>query len=439
MNVLVFNASPKGRNSITVQTARYLAAVFADDTFDFVEIATSWNAAEQRLAEIREKLARADAVVFAYPIYSFFAPSQLIEALSTMKAAQLPFAGKAFTQITSSMKVLDPLAHEWLAKNARDLGLRVIPGVSASQYDLPTEKGRAEACAFWRYFRAAASGALDAPTPVRDGDRFDTVILTDLTPDDGALAALIGRFRTVYPYRTRVCNVRDLGLRGGCLGCMRCMPEGHCVYTDGFEARYREGHASVDATVMAFSVVHHGLGPELKRFFDRTYFSGHRPPAKRSSVAYLVNGDLADEPQLRQLLNGYTQFRHTRDCGIVTAADGEPGLRALAARLQYSMENDFLLPRNFYGEACMTMFRDIVTELRGVMRADYRYFRDHGLLDFAQDRADRIRMSMQAGMLLSSPELERDLGMTFLEAMVKDHQTTVEQARQGGNDSRSRC
>lgn len=428
MNVLVFNASPKGRNSITVQTARYLAAVFADDAFDFVEIATSWDAAARQLPEIGDRLARADAVVFAYPIYSFFAPAQMIEALTTMKAAGLPFAGKACTQITTSMKVLDPLAHEWLAKNAHDMGMRVVPGLSASQYDLPTERGRAEACAFWRFFRAAACGALDAPTPVSDPARFDTVVLTDLASDDAELAALIDRFRNDYPYRVRVCNVRDLGMRGGCLGCMRCMPEGHCVYTDGFEARYREGLAAVDATVLAFSVVDHGISPELKRFLDRTYFSGHRPPAKRSSVGYLVNGDLSAEPQLRLLLNGYTQFRHTRDCGIVTSADGETGLRALAARLQYSMENDFLLPRNFYGEACMTMFRDIVTELRGVMRADYRYFRDHGLLDFAQDRKDRIRMSMQAGMLLSSPELERDLGMTFLEAMVKDHQTAVEQA-----------
>lgn len=432
MKTVVLCGSPKGVNSITLQTVRYLSVKFPEDEFSVFNVAMASGISEDNLRKISGALRCADSVLFAYPVYSFGVPSQMMQALEEMKARALPFEGKWCTQITTSMKVLDPLAHEWVAGNARDMGMRVVPGLSAGQEDLPKQSGQAEAEAFWRYFRSVTEGKLDVPTAVENPGRFRTLILADLQHDDRALSGMIDAFRSVYPYETEICNVGELGLRGGCLGCLKCSPEGHCVYTDGFEELFRSSHMTADATVVAFSVRNHGIGWRLKRYFDRTYFNGHRAPEKRSSIGYLVCGDMSHEYNLKTYLNAYTQFRHTRDCGICASSDGDGAVAALAARMQYSLENDYLLPRNFYGEACMTMFRDIVTELRGVMRADYRYFRSHGLLDFPETRTERIKKSMQAGMLLSSPELQREMGLTFEQAMCKEHCDVVAASMVGG-------
>lgn len=436
MTTTVFCGSPKGENSITLQTVRYLSAVFPEDRFDIFNVATSAGRVGRNLDAISRSLASADSVLFAYPVYSFGVPSQLMQAVEELKAAGVRFAGRFCTQLTTSMKVLDPLAHEWIERNAVEMGMRTVPGLSAGQEDLPEKSGQRDAVRFWRYFRAACRGELDAASPVDDRRRFRTLILADLHPDDRKLADMIRSFRDAYPYCTEIRNVRDMALRGGCLGCLKCAPQGHCVYADGFEDEFRSRHMTADATVVAFSIRDHGIGSRLKRYFDRTYFNGHRAPEKRSSSGYLVNGELSGEPHLKTYLNSYTQFRHTRDCGICSSEDGEKGIVALAARMKYSLENDYLPPRNFYGEACMTMFRDIVTELRGVMRADYRYFRDHGLLDFAENRTERIRKSMQAGMLLSSPELQRDMGLTFEQAMCRSHREVVEESLNIGRRSR---
>lgn len=423
--MVVLCGSPKGPNSVTLQTVRYLARRFTDDRFSVFGLRASGDGVFPDFAAFADAVSDADALVFAYPVYSFGPPSHVMRAVEEIKRRSLSLDGLFFTQITTSMKVLDPLAHEWVARNALDLGMRVVSGLSAGQEDLPSGTGGADAEAFWEYFRAAVRGSLDAPSAVADRRRFRTLLIADLTPDDARLAGMIDGFRRVYPYDIEVFNVRDFRFRGGCLGCLRCSPEGHCVYADGFEELFRSSHGTVDATVVAFSVRDHGIGSALKRYFDRTYFNGHRAPEKRSSIGYLVAGDLSSEPQLKTYLDAYTQFRHTRDCGICVSGEGEPGLAALAARMQYSLENDYLRPRNFYGEACVTMFRDIVTEFRGVMRADYRYFRKHGLLDYAEGRSEMIRKSMQAGMLLSSPELQRDMGLTFEEAMCKAHRAAA--------------
>lgn len=421
MKTVVFCGSPKGRNSVTLQTVRYLASRFSEDDFTVFFAGAGAGAALRNPALIAQELSDAALVLFAYPVYSFGPPSHVMKAVEEMKKTGLPLSGKYCTQITTSMKVLDPLAHEWVERNARDLQLRIIPGLSAGQEDLASGTGAADADAFWRFVRASVCGKTERPAPVPDRNRFKTMIITDLAEEDTALAGMIKGFVEVYPYSAEIFNVREFAFRGGCLGCLRCAPEGRCVYTDGFEQMFRSAHAGVDATVVAFSVRDHGIGSGLKRYFDRTYFNGHRAPENRSSIGYLVNGDLSSEPHLKTYLDAYTQFRHTRDCGTAVTGEGGAGLAALAARIQYSLENDYLQPRNFYGEACVTMFRDIVTEFRGVMRADYRYFRKHGLLDYAEGRTEMIRKSMQAGMLLSSPELQRDMGLTFEEAMCKAH------------------
>ncbi len=442
MNVLVLSGSPKGRNSLTLQTMRFIARSFPDDNFQFFHVSTSWNCIEKHLPALKMALDKADILVNAYPVYSFYPPAQFMHAWEVL-APELKGRDLFFTQVTTSKKVLDTLAHGYFKRNADELKLKFIPGLYADQDDLPKAQGQADALAFWTAVRHAVRNqiydtpAAVIPAPLLTGwpqtdekvrkDGYDTLILTDCKPDDTVLQTMIREFQRNYAYPVRIFNIRDFRLRSGCMGCLKCALKGHCVYKDGFEELVKNCHEKADATVIACSIQNHGISPELKAYFDRTYFNGHRPPDGRKSVGYLVNGNLADEPEMAALLNGYTEFRHTCGCGIATNETGrENSIKMLAERLEYSLENQLLLPRNFIGEACMKMFRDLVFVLRGVLRVDHRYFQKNGLYDFPQDQTERIGESMRAGMLLSSPELERELGMTFLQAMVKEHQNVVD-------------
>ena len=52
---------------------------------------------------------------------------------------------------------------------------------------------------------------------------------------------MIQKFQKAYPHCTKMVNVREAGLKGGCLGCLRCAATGKCIYKDiekRFDANY---------------------------------------------------------------------------------------------------------------------------------------------------------------------------------------------------------
>ena len=77
MNILVLNASPKGKNSATVHTALYLQALHPEHTFVFLLVGQRIKSYETDFAPVRTALEQADLVLFSYPVYTFIAPYQL--------------------------------------------------------------------------------------------------------------------------------------------------------------------------------------------------------------------------------------------------------------------------------------------------------------------------------------------------------------------------
>ena len=440
MKVLFVNGSPRGRFSVTLQSCLYLEKRFHRHSFEYLNVGAGIESFERDMRPAAAAFERAELVIFAYPVYSFLVPYQLHRFVELMAENALPVKDKYVTQLSTSKHFFDVTAHRFLEENFRDLGMRVIHGLSADMEDLLCERGRREAEQFLEYaVFCAQNGVYEKPTlppaeaapalyesclpdcEKRDG--FDTVIVADLREGDESLRALIRDFSAVYPFRTRFVNLADFPFKGGCLGCLNCALDGKCVYRDGFDVLLREKILSADAIVYAFTLHGHSMGSRFKLYDDRQFFNGHRSLAEGKPFAYLVNGDMRREENLRAVLEGRAAVGRSFLAGF--ASDAEE-LRALSARLVWALENGYNPPRSFYGVGGMKIFRDLVWLMRGMMREDHRWYKAHGLYDFPQRRWPRMLGLSLLGALLRRRRVRRLIGDKMNEGMLAPYKKILD-------------
>ena len=77
MEILVVNGSPSGKNSITLYMALYLEKLFPGQSFSYLNAAQTIHGLQKDFTPAIEALNKADLILFAYPVYTFIAPSQL--------------------------------------------------------------------------------------------------------------------------------------------------------------------------------------------------------------------------------------------------------------------------------------------------------------------------------------------------------------------------
>ena len=255
MRVCVLNGSPKGKYSITLQTVLYLQKYFSKHEFEVIDVGQKIRAYEKDFTKVAASIQKADLLLFAYPVYTFIAPSQLHRFISLLKVSGMDLSGKYMTQITTSKHFYDMTAHKYIEENAQDLGLRVIHGLSADMDDLLNKKGQVEAKKFFQYVSyCVAKGIYEVAPPRSEKVLPDyvprrmaaelktgkhTVIVTDCVPEDSRLQAMIEDFKAVYPYPTRIVNIAEYPFSGGCLGCFNCAGVGTCIYKDWFDTFLR--------------------------------------------------------------------------------------------------------------------------------------------------------------------------------------------------------
>ena len=445
MHILVLNGSPKGEYSITLQTVRYLEKRYPQHTFETLHVGRKIKALEKDFSPALEALSRADVLLFAYPVYTFLAPSQLHRFIELMKLHGAPVAGKLATQITTSKHFYDVTAHRYIQDNCCDLGLRYIHGLSADMEDLLTQQGQREADAFWQHFcwQAAQNYTDDLtlpqipytpvmptlplqPIPAAEGN---VVIVADLSEEDPRLQAMVDRFRAVLPRKTRVVNLREYPFHGGCLGCFHCATDGKCIYKDGFDTFLREEIQTAEAIIYAFSIRDHSMGVPMKRYDDRQFCNGHRTVTIGMPVGYLISGNYSAETNLQTIVEARAQVGGNIFAGVATdesAPDAQ--IDRLAATLLYALEHPVRRPQNFYGVGGMKIFRDLIFQMRGMMKADHRFFKSHRQYDFPHNRKGTILKMYLVGALLSSPAIRTKMGNKMNEGMIAPYRKVLDQA-----------
>ena len=442
MNILVLNGSPKGENSITLQTIRYLEKKYPDAQFDVLHVGMKIKSLQKDFSPAITAIVKADVLLFSYPVYTFIAPCQLHKFIELMKVHQVDVSGKIATQVSTSKHFYDVTAHRYIQDNVQEMGMHFIRGLSADMEDLTTEKGRTEAeswfthllwCCEQRHFEPYYPiDAYTAPIPatVPESNKTekpgDVVIIADLKPEDTQLQNMIARFRTKLPYATRVVNLREYPFRGGCLGCFRCAVSGKCVHQDGFDDFLRSQIQTADAMIYAFPIQDHSMGALFKMYDDRQFCNGHRTVTIGMPVGYLISGNLSKEENLRTIIEGRANVGNNILAGIATdETDTDASIDQLCRELQYSLTHKNTGPQNFYGVGGMKIFRDLIYQMRGFMRADHKFFKEHGQYDFPQKKWAQSLAMYLVGAMIANPKLHSKINGQMTEGMLMPYKKVL--------------
>ncbi len=443
MNILILNGSPKGEGSITLQTLLYIQKKFPGREWKTLHVGQRIKALEKDFSPAKEALNWAEVILFSYPVYTFLAPCQLHRFLELMKEQKIDVSGKIATQVTTSKHFYDVTAHRYIQDNCADFGLHFIPGLSADMEDLTVEKGRQDAENWWKHFLWSAERGHFAPEypampdtppvsvtpaePLPGDKKGDVVIVADLRPGDAQLRAMVERFRAKLPYATRIVNVWEYPFRGGCLSCFRCAATGKCVYSDGFDEFLRKEIQTADAIMFAFTIRDHSMGARFKMYDDRQFCNGHRTVTIGMPMGYLISGNLSKEENLRTVIEARAQVGGNILTHVATDEfDPDREIDRLAAELSYSLEHRNTGPQNFYGIGGMKIFRDLIYMMRGLMRADHKFFKSHGQYDFPQKQWPKSLAMYLVGAMMGSPKLTSKMGGKMTEGMLMPYKKVLE-------------
>ncbi len=446
MKILVVNSSPKGKYSVTLQTSNYLAIKFPNHEFEILHAGQQIKKLERDFSDALTKLQEADLIIFSYPVYTFIAPCQLHKFIELMKESGVDFSGKFTTQISTSKHFYDVTAHKYIEDNCKDMGMKVIKGLSADMDDLTKEQGQKDCVEFFKYVLWCMQNdsfelinhidstyiAKMATVPEIEAEKKsgDIVIVADLKENDAALKSMIDRFIAVSTVPARIVNIAEYPFKGGCLGCFNCAVTGKCVYKDGFDDFLRNKIQSANAIVYAFTIKDHSMGSVFKMYDDRQFCNGHRTVTMGMPIGYLINGDLKSERNLQTIIEGRAEVGGNFLCPVATNEDdADKAVDRLAKTLEYALENKYTQPSNFYGVGGMKIFRDLIYLMQGMMKADHKFYKKHKQYDFPQKQKGRLVAMYLVGALMSSEKLKSKMGNAMNEGMLMPYNKIMEKAK----------
>ncbi|MFI3250219.1 MAG: NAD(P)H-dependent oxidoreductase [Eubacteriales bacterium] len=454
MNITVINGSPKGKNSITVQTAYYLEKRFPDHQFTYFDVGQRIRSYEKDCSEVFEGLKQADLILFVYPIYTFLAPYQLHRFVELMAESGIDISGKCATQITTSKHFFDVTAHNWMEEICSDFNLKFLKGLSADMEDLLEPKGRDQAEHFFEKILfdishdiyqppikytvppKPAPHVASLPTVPKTKEK-DVVMVTNMAPDDVNLAQMIADFTATFPYEVRIVNLRDYPFSGGCLGCMRCSTTEKCIYKDNFDVFLREEVQNGDALIYAFTIQNHFTHSSMKCYDDRQFCNGHRTVTHGMPVGYLISGNYQNEQNLKVLVEARSDVGGLYLAGVATdEGDTAHSISSLSHSLHYALNHCCERPKTFYGVGGTKIFRDLIYLMQGMMKADHKYYKQNGIYDFPHNNKGKMLQMKIIGSMLSMPSVQKKIGGQLSGYIVSPYTKLIDSAQPKAQQTR---
>lgn len=146
-------------------------------------------------------------------------------------------------------------------------------------------------------------------------------------------------------------------------------------------------------------------------------------------IAYLISGDYACESNLRMIVEGRSEVGGNYLCGVATdEQDTTAEIRTLADSLVFALEKKLSRPANFYGVGGMKIFRDLIYVMQGMMKADHKFYKQHGIYDFPQKQRKRILQMKLVGALISIPSVQKKMKGQMNQYIIGPYQKVVENA-----------
>jgi multimeric flavodoxin WrbA len=456
MQIVVLNGSPKGMQSVTMQYVHYIQKKNPEHELKIVDISRKIGKIEhdrKSFDGIINEVRKADGVLWAFPVYYLLVPSQYKKFIELIgeAGAQDAFKDKYAAILTTSIHFIDHTAHNYLQAMCDDLGMRFAGSFSAEMDDL-LDAGKRRMLELFanHFFQAVETQAPTArsyyplqprefeyePAPV--AERVGTagrrvLVLTDVSDRSTNLARMIDRFVQSFDGAVEVANIRDLDIKGGCLGCIQCSFDNKCVYDgkDGYKEFYNGTMKKADIIVMALTVVDRYASAAFKQFIDRSFFNNHVPSLPGKGLGYLISGPYSQIPDLGNMFRVFAEFNHSNITGVVTDEFGDSPhidslLSDLARRLLRDSDSGYVAPPTFLSIGGAKIFRDeVYGKMRFVFQADHDYYTKNGLYDFPQKKYRVRALNALLIPLLKVPFIRKQFKKRIKEGMIMPYQKVL--------------
>ncbi|MDI6797510.1 MAG: NAD(P)H-dependent oxidoreductase [Desulfatibacillaceae bacterium] len=455
MRLCVLNGSPKGRMSVTMQYVRYLEIAFPSVEFEILDIAAHIARIERnadKFFQVIDSVGRADAVLFAFPVYFFLVPSQYKRFIELVfeKNATDAFSGKPSASLSTSVHIVDHTAHNYISGIAQDFGTRFFGAYSADMEDLLKKAERKNLEAFFGAFVKAVQNSEPSPTlhlPLKAAKRVykpgavkqkvglaqkKLLLLADRREEDSNLDKMITRFASCIEGDIEIAYIEEIGVKTGCSGCIGCHYDNRCRFdsSDGFRAFYENKVKKADILVYCGAMHDRYLSSLWKRFIDRSFYNGHVPTLMGKQVGWIISGPLSLEQNLVQLLNAYTRLMDANPVMLVSdeykSSEIDALLETLASRLVVFAESSFVSPPDFIPTGVMNTFRnEIAGRLNFVFRADHRTYKKRGYYKIPQKGLRSRLLSLSIGPMLLVPAFRKQFSKRIPREMVRPYEPVL--------------
>jgi len=460
MKIVVLNGSPKGNVSVTMQYVQYIQKIYPNHDLRILNISQQISGIEKgglKFDEIIAEVRSAEGILWAFPLYFFLVPSQYKRFIELVfeKGALDAFRDKYAAVLTTSIHFFDHTAHNYMHAVSDDLGMRFAGSFSAEMDDLlDADKRRMLELFAGNFFNAIEKKQpvvpSYAPLKVRDF-RYDPgnaitqcnlenrkmLLLTDYTDASSNLARMITRFKQSISGEVHEVNLRDLDMKGGCLGCIQCSFDNKCTYDgkDGYREFYDTYMRSADIIVMALTVVDRYFSSVFKRFLDRSFFNNHIPILIGKQFGYIISGPYSQISDLRDMFKMSVEFSRSNISGTVTDEFGDSAmidslLTDLAGRLVRDSLNGYTPPPTYLSVGGAKIFRDeIYGKMRSVFQADHEYYLKHRLYNFPQKNYKIRMLNAVLFPLLGITFIRKEFKKKINEGMIRPYQKVLKGLR----------
>ena len=417
--VLFLCGSPRRQRSASLCTAKYLAR-FLDDDYEFVDVAkarlsTDPGEAEPAFLTIVEKMQMADAIVWTFGAWLLFVPVQMQYLLDKLFAQGYDFRGKVAAAVMTSVRVHDDFILDRVRFVSEQLGLAHVGDLSAEGnpfFGYTDEEVTEDSCRILagqinrtladgylparhyppverRYLSSTHRGpgfAVDDPPVPKTGDKTILILTGNRLSEDPANASIVESIRRYSENRVEVIELQDRQV-GPCVGCYLCdfHEDEVCVLKDEYEAIKQRLH-QVDGLIFVGTCASGMVDCHLKALLDRCWGLAHRPSlkGKYGFVVATGGGPLEAEAAwyLQSILN---KFGPCCIAALTQNAENTPAFAATVRRtvedLDRALDEKWQIADRFGTRGTTWAFRDLAATAGMLLRADYRFHKEHRMFD----------------------------------------------------------
>ena len=165
------------------------------------------------------------------------------------------------------------------------------------------------------------------------------------------------------------------------------------------------------------------MGARFKMYDDRNFCNGHRTVTVGMPVGYLVSGAYSEEQNLINVIEARAETGGNFLAGVASdEADTDKRIDDLAKSLTFCLETKHTAPQNFWGVGGMKIFRDLIYQMRGMMRADHKFYKKQGIYDFPQKKKGKALLMYLVGALLANEKILAKMGNKMNEGMLAPYE-----------------